>query len=212
MKIVIKSIAHFLLFIFLLQSVAFAQTDYEKKLEYRRKKIEIVSRSAYVGETSNYLSSDTSRYGYTSTPEGYYYGSSSTFGTSGGRTVFREVSDWVIIRGRITELSDIEFLEIVGDREKADAVRKMTDDKNRLMYWGLGCGLLGVAAVIGAGSFTPVNSSQMAIGTALLLGGVILGYLSAPPRHYLRADNVQEGADKYNISLKKALGLPIETE
>jgi len=208
----IRTIAYFLLFIFSFQTIALAQTDYEKKLEYRRKKIQVLVRSAYVGETSGYVSSDTSSYGYASTPEGYSYGSSSTYGTTGGRTIFRQVSDWVIVRGGISELSDIEFLETIGNSEKADEIRKMIDDKNRLTYWGLGCGLLGVASVVGSAAFTPANSSQMAIGTALILGGIFLGYLGAPPRHYLVADYVQEGADNYNIKLKKTLKLPVETE
>jgi hypothetical protein len=117
-----------------------------------------------------------------------------------------------MVRGGIRELSDIEFIEIIGDREKADQIQKTMDEKNRMGMWALGCGILGVASVVGAGGFTPVNSSQMAIGTALILGGIFLGYLYAPQRHYITADYAQEGADNYNIKLKKALGLPVETE
>ncbi len=212
MKKAIKIISCFILFVFSLQNIAFCQTDYEKKLEYRRKKVEVLVRTAYVGETSNYLSSDTSNWQYAATPEGYSYGYSSMYGTTGGRSSFRPVSDWVIVRGGIRELSDIEFLDIVGDREKAAEVQKIIDDKNRMAMWAIGCGVVGIAAVIGASSLTPVNSSQFGIGSALILGGIVLGYLYAPQRHYLPPDYVQEGADKYNIKLKKDLGLPVETE
>ena len=212
MRSAIRTVAYFLLFIFSFQSIALAQTDYEKKLEYRRKKMEVLVRTAYVGETSGYTSLNASDYSWTSTPEGYSYGSSQIYGTNSGRSTTRPVSDWVMVKGGIRELSDIEFIEIIGDREKADQIQKTMDEKNRMGMWALGCGILGVASVVGAGGFTPVNSSQMAIGTALILGGIFLGYLYAPQRHYITADYAQEGADNYNIKLKKALGLPVETE
>ena len=212
MKTITRIIAYFLLFILSFQSAALAQTDYEKKLEYRRKKIQILVRTTYVGETSGYTSLSASDYNWTSTPEGYSYGSSQIYGTNTGRSTTRPVSDWVMVRGGIRELSDIEFLEIVGDRMRADEVQRTVDEKNRMGMWALGCGIFGVASVIGAASYTPVNSSQMAIGTTLILGGILLGYLYAPQRHYIPADQAQEGADNYNIKLKKALGLPVETE
>jgi len=211
-KTAIKTISCFLLFIFSFQSIALAQTDYEKKLEYRRKKIQILVRTTYVGETSGYTSLSASDYNWTSTSEGYSYGSSQIYGTNTGHSTTRPVSDWVMVRGGIRELSDIEFLEIVGDREKADQIQKAMDEKNRMGMWALGCGILGVASVIGAAAYTPVNSSQMAIGTSLILGGILLGYLYAPQKHYIPPDYAQEGADNYNIKLKKALGLPVETE
>jgi len=212
MKTAVKAIAYFLLFVLSLQSAALAQTDYEKKLEYRRKKIEVLVRTTYVGETSGYTSLNASDYRWTITPEGYSYGSSQIYGTNSGRSTTRQVSDWVMVRGGIRELSDTEFLEIIGDREKADQIQKAMDEKNRMGMWALGCGILGVASVIGAAGFTPANSSQIAIGTALILGGIFLGYLYAPQRHYIPADYAQEGADNYNIKLKKVLGLPVETE
>jgi len=212
MRSAIKTVAYFLLFVLSFQSIAFAQTDYEKKLEYRRKKMEILVRTSYVGETSGYTSLNASDYRWTITPEGYSYGSSQLYGTNTGRSTTRQVSDWVIVRGGIRELSDIEFLEIIGDKEKADQIQKAMDEKSGMGMWALGCGILGVASVIGAAGFTPANSSQMAIGTALILGGIFLGYLYAPQRHYIPADQAQEGADNYNIKLKKALGLPVETE
>jgi len=211
-KTIIRAVSYFLLFVLSLQSTALAQTDYEKKLEYRRKKIEVLVRTAYVGETSGYTSLNASDYRWTITPEGYSYGSSQIYGTNSGRSTTRQVSDWVMVRGGIRELSDIEFLEIIGDREKADEIQRSMDEKNRMGMWALGCGIFGVVSVIGAAAYTPVNSSQMAIGTTLILGGIFLGYLYAPQRHYILADHAQEGADNYNIKLKKALGLPVETE
>jgi hypothetical protein len=211
-KTIIRIVAYFLLFVISFQSAALAQTDYEKKLEYRRKKIQILVRMTYVGETSGYTSLSSSDYNWASTPEGYSYGSSQIYGTNTGHSTTRPVSDWVIVRGGIRELSDIEFLEIVGDKEKADQIQKAMDEKNSMGMWALGCGILGVVSVIGAASYTPVNSSQMAVGTTLILGGILLGYLYAPQRHYIPADQAQEGADNYNIKLKKALGLPVETE
>jgi hypothetical protein len=207
-----KIISCFLLFIFSFQSIALAQTDYEKKLEYRRKKIEVLVRTTYVGETSGYTSLNASDYRWTITPEGYSYGSSQIYGTNTGRSTTRQVSDWVIVRGGIRELSDIEFLEIIGDKEKADQIQKAMDEKNGMGMWALGCGILGVASIVGAAGYATVNSSQVAVGTALILGGIFLGYLYAPQRHYIPADQAQEGADNYNIKLKKALGLPVETE
>lgn len=208
----VRSISFFLLFAILLQSAAFSKSDYEKKLEYRRKKITVVARTAYVGETTGYISSNTSDWMYNATPEGYSYGSSSTYGTTGGSTSVRQISDWVIVRGGIRELSDIEFLDITGDRGKSEQVQRSIDEKNRMMFWAAGSGVLGIAAVIGAASVTPVNSTQMGVGSALIVGGILLGYFYAPPIHYITPDYAQEGADNYNIKLKKALGLPVETE
>lgn len=212
MKAFARAVSLFLLFIIALQSAAYTQTNYEKRLEFRRKKITIVERTAFVKETTGYVFSNTSSLVNSERPRGRSFGSSATFGTTDRQTSMRQVFDWVIVRGGIAELSDIEFLDIIGDTNKADRVQSTIDDKNRMMFWALGCEVVGIAAIIGAASVTPVNSTQTAVGSALMLGGMLMGYFYGPERHYISPDQAQEGADNYNIKLKRSLGLPIETE
>lgn len=207
-----KKLAWLILFVLVLQSVALSASDYEKKLEYRRKKLTVMVRSAYVGESSGYTSSDTDVFNITNTSEGFSYGNASTTGSSTRRTVYRQVSDWVIIKGGIRELTDLEFLEIVGDNDRADEIQRTMDDKGRYLVWGIGCGILGIGSVIAAGAATPADPALMTVGSVLLLGGIVLSYISSSPYHYLTADYVQEKSDDYNIKLKKSLSLPIETE
>lgn len=210
-----KLLSLVLLSIFALQTIVLADvTDYEKKLEYHRKKIEIKVRTDYIGESETYNSSDTSIFGYATTTESntYLMGNASTTGSSNTRNYTKQITDWYIMKGGIMELSDQEFVEEIGDKVMLSNIQKQTDDKGRYLVWGIGSAVLGVGAIVAAASQTPVQPALSGAGTLLVLTGIVLTYLSAPPRHYIRPDYAMEKSDKYNISLKKTLGLPIETE
>lgn len=190
-------------------NLAFAQTDYEKKLEYKRKKIDILVKTFLKGETSAYTTTDT--WGTTISPEaGYSY--TYTYGTTrrGETILLKEVSDWVIIRGGVRELSDVELLKITGNKEEAKETQAVIDERAKWMTIGTIGGILGIGVAI-AGS-SDGNTGTITAGSAISLLGFIISSLNLPQKHYIAADYALEETDLYNIRLKKELGLPIDFE
>jgi len=204
-----KIIASLLLVLFSSNFALAEMTAYEKQLEYRRKKIVIMVKSHTVGESSGYTTTDT--WGTTISPEaGYSY----TYSTGTTRTdnsvVFREVSDWVIIRGGIREMSDLELLSVTGNNEEAAMVQAKMDERSKWNIIGVVTGIVGLGvALSGSGNS---DTGTIAAGSAISLIGFFVSSMNFPRKHYIPADHAQEVADIYNISLKKQLGLPIDFE
>lgn len=206
-----KKIACFIISTIFISNIAIAQEEtlYEKKLEYRRKKIEIHVRSMLVGRERGYTTTDIFETTYT--PEAtatYRYGYITT--ERMGTRVLQEVTDWIIVKGGIRELSDVEFLELTGNRAKAKKVRDTIASKNT---WLLTAGIIGIAgiAVMVSGA-SEGNSGLATTGGVISLCGILISSFNAPQRHYITPDFAQEATDKYNIALKRRLGIPIETE
>jgi hypothetical protein len=186
-----------------------AETDYEKKLEYRRKKIQIMIKTAMKGETTAYADTDT--WSSTISPEAGYSYTYSTGSTRSGSTVMvNEVTNWVAIRGGVRELSDVELLEIAGNREEAREVQAKIDERGMWNVIGATVGLLGLGVAI-AGSSSG-DSGTIVAGSIVSLIGFIASSFNMPKKHYIAADYALELTDKYNIKLKKDLGLPVEFE
>jgi len=190
-----------------------SRSEYERKLEYKRKKIEVVIQSHMVGRKSGYMDVDTTEFRYTTTTEGYSYGNSSTTGSRGETISFEKVSDWMIVKGGIRELSDLEFLEITDNTEKAEWVRMRVDDKRFWSNWGTGTFLVGLLTVIAGATVNPTNTSLISAGSLMTVGGFLINaLLGSNPRHYIHPDFAQEEADRYNIRIKRSLSIPIEYE
>ncbi len=199
-----------LLIIIFGMSISFAQgTDYEKKLEYKRKKIEILVKTRLVGEVSGYTTTDI--YETIISPEaGYQYKWGYATARTGGTTQYREVSDWIILKGGIRELSDLEFLEMTGNIERIQEISRIISERNRKMWIGNIIGLLGIGTVLYGSS--QGSSGTITTGAIFTLAGIIMSTINSPQKHYIMPDFAQEEADKYNIRLKKSLGLPLEFE
>lgn len=184
-------------------------TDYEKKLQYRREKIAILVKTHTIGETSGYSTTDT--WGTTISPEaGYSYTYSSGTTRTNTQMMLREVSDWVIIRGGIREMSDVEFLTVTGNRDEAAAVQARMDERSKWNIIGVITGIGGlIVALVGSNN---ADTGTITAGSAVSLIGFFISSLNFPRKHYIAADYALEAADKYNIGIKKELGLPIDFE
>jgi len=203
-----KIVCSILLLIFF-SSTATAQTLYEKKLEYRRKKIDIMVRTRYVGEVEREKFGDIYEYTYTS-EAGYSYKTTTTAERMGLTTEFKRVSDWVIVKGGIRELDDVEFLYLTENHKLAREIEGKVEARSRWRTIGMLTGLVGIGVIIsgsGAG-----DSGTITTGAVISLLGVVIGAFNYPVRHYIYPDFAQEQADKYNIRLKKDLELPIDFE
>lgn len=190
-------------------SVIAAETDYEKKLEYRRKKIQILVKTSVLGESSGYTTTDN--WSTTISPEaGYSYTYSTGTARTGNTVSFKEVSNWVIVRGGLRELSDVEFLELTGNPREAKEIRAKIDDRNRWMTYGTIGGLIGIGLAIAGSASGDVTT--ITAGSILSIGGFLVSSFNLPQKHYIAADYALEQTDLYNIRLKKELGLPIDYE
>jgi hypothetical protein len=204
-----KRLIALIVLLFFCSTIAFAQTDYEKKLEYKRKKLDILVKTYLKGEASAYTASDS--WSTTISPEaGYSY--TYTYGTT--RTdksiLFKEVSDWLIIRGGVRQLSDVEFLKITGNHGMAKEVQSEIDERGKWVMIGTIGGLLGIVVAVGGSS--DGNTSTITIGSAISLIGFLISSMNLPKKHYIAADYALEESDLYNIRIKKELSLPIDFE
>ncbi len=199
-----------ILLLLISSNIAFAaETEYEKKLEYKRKKIVILVKTRTIGETNAYSTTDT--WSNTVSPEAGYSQTYSSATTNSGSTFgFREVSDWVIIRGGVRELADVAFLEITGNAALAAEIQKKSDESEKWRTIGAITGITGLVIAIAGASAS--STGAIAAGSILSLVGFTVSSLNTSPKHYIAADYALELADKYNIKLKKDLGLPVNFE
>jgi hypothetical protein len=193
-----------------------AQTDnvtssnlYEHQMEYSNNKLDVLVRSALVGQTYSYgIRSGWRRFGY---------GEINTIST------VREVSDWEIVKGGLEPVSDVDFLKMVGDQDMLKAVQ---DKKNMESTW---FGIDAVAAVIGFGISIseysdPSGGSRNGFpeyDQGRAVGGAIAGYLfgtfakyyyDLSSGYHFSPTYAVEKAYKYNLKLKESLGLPADYE
>jgi len=205
--IIMKRAISAVLISILISTPVLAQTDYEKKLEYNRKKIQILIKTAMKNESSGY--SDTDTWSTTISPEaGYSYTYTTGSTRTGSTTLLREISDWVIVRGGIRELSDMEFLKIVGDTETARRVQDEINERNKWRLIGTIGGLIGIGVAVSGSSDGSVGT--ITAGSVISLIGFLVSSLNFPKKHYIPADYALEQKDFYNIGLKRELGLPID--
>ncbi len=204
-----KKIISIILMLLLFSTSAFAKSLYERELEYKRKKINIMVRTRYVGELEKEKLGDVYEYTYTS-DAGYSYKTTTTDVRTGITHELKEVSDWVIVKGGIRELSDYEFLYLTGNDRLAKEIQGKVESRAMWRSIGMITGLIGIGVVIAGSSSS--DSGTITGGALVSLLGVAIGAFNYPIRHYIYPDFAQEEADNYNIELKKQLELPIDYE
>jgi len=203
----------------LLDPLSFAQPaptpqsdqDYMNKLYYRHNKLEIVAKKRLIDEKQryNYTDIESFTYPYTST----YYPSTSTTITSQTTSRFetKEINEWYIYMGGISELSDFEFLKLVGDDRELQRITELENQKAGMRAFGnLGIGL-GVLAMVGGAA---VSASQGVItgGAVALTLGFFINSFNTSPSHYISSVYAVSKIDEYNLALKKKLNLPLSYE
>jgi len=199
-----------LLLVLLTSNVVLAEvTDYEKKLEYKRKKIMILVKTRTIGETNAY--SNTDSWSNTISPEaGYSTTYTSARSTSGSTFGMREISDWVVIRGGVREMNDVDLLEVTGHHAEARDIEAKIDDRDRWRTIGTIAGITGLIVAI-AGTSAP-SSGPIVAGAVVSIVGFAISSFNYSPKHFIAADYALELTDKYNVQLKKDLGIPVDFE
>ena len=184
-----------------------ADAEYVKKLEYSRNKLSLVTKKRQIDErrSYSYTDIDSTTYSY----EAYSHTDTDISTQTVDRSEIKEVTDWYIYKGQLRELSDLEFLQLVGDRPMINKIAEIEQQKAGMRLWGnifIGTGLV---FMIG-GAVTAAGATVTTAGALGMTAGFFISAFNMPPAHYIEPDYAQEKIDVYNISLKKKLGLPLE--
>jgi hypothetical protein len=210
----IKKIYSSLLALLFCAGLAVAQDvndqQYINQLYYRHNKIEInlTHRTIDISNASSSTDISTSSFNY-SRNYSENYGNIST--TSQAKQETKDITSWHIIKGGISELSDLDFLQLIGDQKLYDKIKSEDDARNRMRLIGNISIGTGVAAMLGGASLSAGEAviSGGALVTAL---GFFISSFNAPPHHYLSPDYALNKSDEYNIALKQKLNLPLNFE
>ena len=201
------------LVISLLAPILFAQEiseeEYRNQLAYRRNRLLLVTKSRLIDIKRSYSYTDIDTTSYTW--EAYTYSDTDIRTESMARAEAQEVTEWHIIKGGLRELSDLEFLALVGDSALLEQVRKMEEQKAGMRNIGNISIGLGFLTMVGAAAFSG-GQAVVTGGAVLMVGGFFLNAFNTSPQHYITPDYAQEKIDEYNINLKKQLGLPLTFE
>jgi hypothetical protein len=194
-------------------SVLFAEDvsdqDYINQLFYRRNKLELVVKTRFRKEKRTYSQTDIDTTTYTWEAYTQTYGTVSTTGFS--RTEDVEIEDWYIYKGKIREISDAEFLELIGDRARLERVLQQENQKGKMRFIGntaIGAGI--VSSIVGAA--LSAGETAITAGALTTVAGFFISAFNLSPHHYIQPDYAQEKIDEYNINLKRKLNLPLGFE
>ncbi|MFH1387008.1 MAG: hypothetical protein ABIH50_05030 [bacterium] len=181
--------------------------DYINKLDYQRNKLEIRSRTRIVNENRSYSSTDINTQTYSFEAYSQTYGNVSTSALQ--KSEVKERTEWAVFKGQIKRLSDLEFLNLVGDQAESARIAGLEANRSNLSSIGTYSIGLGIAAMIGGAAFSA--GQPVIIGGALTTTvGFFISAFNSPPRHYVEPDYAQQKIDEYNINLKKKLNLPLD--
>lgn len=181
--------------------------EYINKLKYRRNRLDLVTKKRKIDEerSYSYTDIDTTTYSY----EAYTHSATDISTQSMSRSEVKEVTDWFIYKGSIRELSDLEFLALVGEKAEYQRVEKLENQSANMRNIGNIC--------IGSGLLIMLGGAMMSAGEAVVTTGAIgmttgffLNAFNLSPDHYIQPDYAQEKIDEYNINLKRQLGLPLD--
>lgn len=181
------------------------ETLYANQLNYNRNKLEILVKKSFINERTGYSSTNYSATTYTQESYSTTWGYGNTM--SNERSEVKEVSDWIIVKGGIRNLSDSEFLQTIEKNNEAIKIENVEEQKGKTRNIGTLLSLSGLGYMLIASTNSTSSSSIMSGGVIAAIGFIITAFNSSP-KHYLTPDYVQEEIDNYNITLKKNLGLP----
>jgi len=183
--------------------------EYINKLYYRNNKLALEVRKRTIDEIRNWSNTDISTTTYSF--ESYAYSTTGIYTSSLFRSEAKEITEWYIYKGAVTELSDFEFLNLVGDREKVEQISKIEDQKTGFRTIGNITIGLGVAGMIG-GAAASTNQSLVMTSALVMVAGFFIDAFNQSPDHYIKPDYAQDKINEYNIDLKRKLNLPLTYE
>ena len=183
--------------------------EYVNKLNYRRNKMQIVTKQRLIDIKRSYSSTDISTTTYSYEAFTQTYGNISTQALSQAEA--KEIREWYILKGGLRELSDLEFLELVGDAGQLARVRDLENRRANMRLIGNVSIGLGLLAMIG-GAALSAGQAVITGGALVTTAGFFISAFNLSPQHYIAPDYAQEKIDEYNINLKKKLNLPLQYE
>lgn len=187
-----------------------ADQAYVNQLNYRHNKLELTTQTRTVNESSSYSSTDITSSNYNFN-RNYQESNANITTSTQNRAEQKELTEWYIYKGGVDQLSDLEFLQLVGDTVMYNQVKEKNDGRRvwrRAGYLTIGTGLV---AMIGGAALQA--SQPVILGGALVTTvGFFVSAFSAAPSHYIKSSYALNKIDEYNIKLKQQLGLPLSFE
>jgi hypothetical protein len=184
--------------------------DYVSKLSYRHNKLELVTKKRMIDEKQRYSYTDIDTYTYPSSTA-YPNVSTSISSQHLSRRETKEINEWYVYMGGISELSDVDFLRLVGDQQELSRVIELENSRGKMVTVG--------NILIGAGAIAMVGGAALSASTSVITGGAItlvagfvIDSFNAPPPHYISSQYALAKIDDYNLALKKKLNLPLSYE
>jgi len=181
--------------------------EYINKLKYQRNKLELVTKKRKIDETRRYSYTDIDT--YTFSYEAYSHTTTDIDTEDVARRETKEITEWYIYKGGLRQLSDLEFLRLIGNRAEFDRIAEIEKKNAGMRGWG--------NIVIGTGLVVMIGGAAMSAGSATITAGALgmtagffINAFNSSPAHYITPDYAQEKIDEHNIALKKKLGLPID--
>ena len=186
-----------------------ADQTYVNQLNYRHNKLELTTKTRLVHESRSYSNTDiiSTTYSY----EAYSQTSTDITSSALNRSEQKEVTDWYIYKGGVQELSDLEFLDLIGDRSLYNQVHDNLDRSNIWQQLGHVTIGVGIATMIG-GAALSADQPVITGGALVTVAGFFISAFSLPPKHYLKSSYALNKIDEYNINLKRQLNLPLNFE
>jgi hypothetical protein len=181
--------------------------EYINRRYYQNNKLELVAKKRQVGIERSYGHTDIDTYTYTY--EAFSQSSTDISTQAMRRSEIKEITEWYIYKGAIRELSDAEFLEVVGDQQMLDHVLSQEEHKSSIRGFGNILIISGVIVMVG-GAATSAGEATVTGGALGMVTGFFLNAFYASPQHYIQPDYAQQKIDEYNIALKRKLGLPLD--
>ncbi|MCX5751572.1 MAG: hypothetical protein NT099_07910 [Candidatus Saganbacteria bacterium] len=209
-----KKISVAILVFFLFNTFAFAESSTDKlylsKQTYQHSKLELVTKKRLVRERENYSNTDITTTTYS--VEASYSRSYTNIATANlARDEDKEITNWYLYKGGVRELSDLDFVQIIGDPVEFNRIMNLESQKaNWRMLGGVTLGI-GIATMIG-GAALGANQSIISGGALATVAGFFISAFNFSPAHYIQPDYAMEKVDEYNLNLKKKLGLPVDYE
>ncbi|MFA5112713.1 MAG: hypothetical protein WC529_00270 [Candidatus Margulisiibacteriota bacterium] len=194
---------------FVRAEVSAAEQDYLNKLYYKHNKLELVTKKRLIDEKRHYNYTDIS----STTFSFESYSDTTTRITNQGlqRSEVKEINEWYVYLGGISELNDFDFLKLVGDNRELARINELESGKAVWRNLGTACIGGGVIAMLG-GAVASAGSGVITTGALVMTGGFFLSAFNLTPDHYIRPEYAQAKIDEYNVALKRKLNLPLTYE
>jgi hypothetical protein len=186
-------------------------SKYKESQEYKNKKLDII------------LSQNTQTVGTATTTYNNFpgYFSFLDYSTTNAQSTSYTTTDWKIIQGGVQEISDMQFAQLVNDKDTIARMNKAIEDSSDSANIGAIVALTGLVLAIAGGAAAIEAKPEVDITGAVIVCtiGVVgtfvgLAMLSKEPYlgHYVTPAQAAKQAHEYNQGLKKQLGLPEDFE